>query len=60
MNENKIFGMIFRHGESDFSTWVGFDLTKEEQEIIENILAKHETDGYSVRGTLEECIEDIK
>lgn len=48
------------HGNNDFSYWDGFNLTEEEENAIWEILSKHDTVGCSVRGTLEDVIEDIK
>ena len=36
------------------------DITEAEENAIWEILSKHDTEGCSVRGTLEDVIEDIK
>ena len=50
MSEN-IFGIITRFGEDDFSYWEGFSLSEEEEKQIMAILLKHDTEGFSVRGS---------
>ena len=60
MGEDRIFGIMFQHGTDDFGYWEGFNLTEEEERIISEILAKHDTEGCSVRGTWKDVIEDIK
>jgi hypothetical protein len=60
MDRMRICGIMVEHGENDFGYWNGFNLTEEEEDTIWEILSKHDTEGCSVRGTLEEVIEDIK
>lgn len=55
----KITGIIFKHEENDFELCEEFTLTKEEETIIQNILMKHETEGYSIRGTREQIKEEF-
>lgn len=62
MNKEKIsiVGIMFQHGnEDDFGYWNEFSLSKEDEEAIWNILMKYDTEGCSVRGTLEEVVEDM-
>jgi hypothetical protein len=54
MSEN-IFGIITRFGEDDFSYWEGFSLSEEEEKQIMAILLKHDTEGFSVRGSDIAC-----
>ncbi len=51
MNEDKITisGIIFEHGQDDFGYWEGFSLTEEEENIISEIFARHDTEGWAVR-----------
>ena len=56
----KITGIVIKHGNNDFEYWTGFSLTEDEENAIWNILNKHDIEGCSVRGTMEEIIEDIK
>lgn len=60
MDRIRIAGIMMEHGNDDFSYWDGFYLTEEEENAIWEILSKHDTEGCSVRGTLEDVIEDIK
>ena len=60
MDKMRIAGIMMEHGNNDFSYWDGFYLTEEEENAIWKILSKHDTEGCSVRGTLEDVIEDIK
>lgn len=57
MSEN-IFGIITRFGEDDFSYWEGFSLSEEEE--IMAILLKHDTEGFSVRGSRSDIACEIK
>ena len=58
MEQIKIVGILFQHGNDDYSLSEGFNLTAEEEEIIYNILSKHDTEGCSVRGTYKDIIND--
>ena len=59
MGEDRIFGIMFQHGADDFGYWEGFCLTEEEDRIISEILARHDTEGCSIRGTRKEIAEDM-
>jgi hypothetical protein len=56
MNEIRIAGILWQHGDDDYALWEGFNLTEAEEEIIANILFKHDTEGCSVRGTYNQII----
>ena len=56
----RIAGIVIEHGKDDFGYWTGFSLTEDEENAIWNILNKHDIEGCSVRGTMEEIIADIK
>ena len=56
MNEVRMAGVLFQHGDDDYALWEGFSLTKEEEEIIAGILFKHDTEGCSVRGAYNQII----
>ena len=58
--ENMIYGIIFKHGENDLELWEGFSLTEEEENIISEILMRHDTEGCSVRGTREEIARELE
>ena len=55
----RICGIMMEHGTNDFGFWEGFNLSEEDENMIYNILAKYDTEGYSVRGTRKEVLEDI-
>ena len=61
MNENKvrICGVVFEHGVDDFGLWEGFSLSEEEENIIQQILMKHNAEGCSIRGTRKEIAMDF-
>lgn len=61
MGEEKVMicGVMHQYGKDDFSAWIGFTLTEEEEKIIEEILMRHSSEGYSIRGTWKECLNDI-
>ena len=58
-DRTKICGIMIEHGANDFGYWEGFNLSEEDEEKIWNILAKYDTEGYSVRGTRKEVLKDI-
>lgn len=61
MDEVRIAGILWQHGDDNYTLWEGFSLTKEEEETITNILFKHDTEGCSVCGTYDQIIvkEDL-
>ena len=60
MNDNvRIAGIIFEHGKDDFGLWEGFVLSEEDENTIQAILSKYDTEGCSVRGTRKEIAEEI-
>ena len=58
-NRIRISGIIFEHGNNDYGLWEGFSLTEEEEEVIWQILVKHDTEGFSIRGTRKEIADEI-
>lgn len=56
----EISGIIFRHGEDDYGLWEGFHLSQEDENAIQTILAKYDTDGCSVRGTRKEIAREME
>ena len=56
MNEIRIAGILWKHGNNDYALWEGFNLTEEEEEIIANILFRHDTEGCSVCGAYNQII----
>lgn len=61
MNENmeKITGVIYKHGENDFSIWFP-ELTKSENEEINAFLEKFANTGCSIRGTKQDIISELE
>lgn len=57
MSNVKLVGFIHRYGANDFSIW-NVQLSDEDKESIEAILAKYETEGFSVRGNLQVKLEE--
>lgn len=49
----RIKGIMFEHDDGTASYWDGFYLTEQEENEIQEILMRHDTEGYSVRGNLE-------
>lgn len=50
---------MFAHNDGTVGYWDGFHLTEEEQNIIQEILSKHDTEGVSIRGAREEITKEI-
>ena len=57
---NELVGIVFKHGQDDFSLWTDFSLTEEEETAVMEILNNHVNEGGSVRGTKEEIIAEIQ
>ena len=55
----RIVGIVIEHGSNDFGYWEGFNLTEDEENAIQEILNKHDTEGCSLRGTRKEIAEEI-
>ena len=55
----RIIGIMSEYDDGTVGYWDGFYLTEEEQNAILDILSKHDTEGYSVRGNLEEIRNEI-
>lgn len=53
-----LVGFIFQHGKDDYTLW-SVDLPEHEREIIENILVKYDTRGFSVRGNSELQLKEV-
>lgn len=56
----KISGIVFEYGNNDYGFWEGFSLTEEEENQIMEIIMRHNTEGYSVRGTGKEIVEEME
>jgi hypothetical protein len=59
MDDIRICGIVFEHGENDFGYWDGFSLTEDEENEIMKILQNHDTEGCSIRGSKEEIAKEI-
>lgn len=55
----EIIGVMFAHNDGTVGYWEGFHLTEEEQNIIQEILSKHDTEGVSIIGVREEITKEI-
>lgn len=55
-----IKAIIFQNGNDDYELCSDFNLTKEEERKIMDILRNHETEGCSVRGTKKDIIKETK
>lgn len=56
----KISGIIFQHGNDDYGLWEEFYLTEEEENVIRNILIRHDTEGCSVQGTRKQIAREME
>lgn len=61
MSENqKIEGIVFKHGDDDYSFWMP-DISKEENEkFVQTLFAAFEDNGCSVRGTKKDILDTIR
>lgn len=58
-SEPKVVGFLIQHGHDDYSYWNGFSLTDKEKKQIQEIICRHDTEGYSIRGSKKEILKDI-
>lgn len=57
--KNTISSIIFKHGDDDYSIWFP-DFSEKEMKRIVEILEEFTNEGYSIRGTKEDLIEEIR
>lgn len=57
--ENTITSIVYKHGDDDYSIWIG-DLTPEDMEKIGRVLENYIDEGWSVRGSKKDIIEELK
>lgn len=57
--DTEIIGIMFSHSDGTVGYWNGFTLSEKEQNAIWKILSKHDTEGCSVRGSLEDVKGEI-
>ena len=55
MEKSDVVGILFRHGDNDFSLW-----QPENDPYFADFLEKHETDGSSVRGNSAETLSEVR
>ena len=53
-----IKGIVFEHGDDDWSVWITDKMSDEDQAKIKEIMAKYENDGCSIKG--KSVREDIE
>ena len=61
MNENKtkIAGILYKHGENDFSIWFP-ELTESENKEINSMFENFVNGGSSLRGSKQDVLDEIK
>lgn len=57
--EIRVCGVMFDHGNGIYGLWEGLHLSEEDEEAIQVILSKYDTDGCSVCGTRKEIAEEM-
>lgn len=55
----KIDGIIWRHDTDDYGVWRGISLSQQDEEIIQLILSKYDTQGVSTRGSWKEIVHEM-
>ena len=55
--DRKLVGMIFKNGDNDCE--VCYPEIPMDEPLLQELFAKYETSGWSVRGTCEDVKEDI-
>lgn len=59
-NKNpKIKGILFKHGENDYSIWMPDFAKDEEKKLLQALVAIYGNNGTSVRGTKEDILQAI-
>lgn len=56
----KIKGIIFQHGDDDYSVWIPDISKKENEKFLKTLLAVFEDNGCSVRGTKKDILDVIR
>ena len=54
-----LIALVRTHGGGMYSTWTGFNLSKEEEDAIYTILEPHINEGGSTLGSASEVLEDL-
>lgn len=55
----KIKGVLFKHGENDYSIWMPDFSQSEEKKILQALVATYGNNGTSIRGTKEDILQAI-
>lgn len=55
----KIKGVLFKHGENDYSIWMPDFAKDEEKKLLRALVAIYGNNGTSIRGTKEEILQAI-
>lgn len=55
----KLCGIVWCHGNRDFSVWETDAISEEDQAKIEEVLAKYDTTGTSTRSAWNESFFDL-
>lgn len=58
-NKAKIAGILYKHGENDFSIWF-LELTESENKEINSFLENLVNDGCSLRGSKQDVLDEIE
>lgn len=56
----KIKGIIFQHGDDDYSVWMPDISKKENEKFLKTLLAVFEDNGCSVRSTKKDILDVIR
>ena len=55
----KIKGVLFKHGENDYSIWMPDFAKDEEKKLLRALVAIYGNNGTYIRGTKEEILQAI-
>lgn len=58
-SRGNLIAFVSTHGGGMYSTWTGFNLSKEEEDAIYAILEPHINEGGSTLGSASEVLEDL-
>lgn len=59
-NKNpKIKGVLFKHGENDYSIWMPDFAKDEEKKLLQALVAAYSNNGTSIRGAKEDILRII-
>lgn len=55
----KIKGVLFKHGENDYSIWMPDFAKDEEKKLLQALVAAYSNNGTSIRGAKEDILRII-